>query len=310
MSERTQLPIRNLRRAGIAAVVGGLLFGALAVLASLNESGISEQYAVFMILVPVVLVIGGTMVVLNAGPIERGRFVKLAVGATVLTIAVIVGWMALIGSGRLPDEPVFVKLLSSSSVAAIGMCIAIQLFAAEVRTSLLRGAFVALAFWVASYSAWIVLILWTEALQNRIEIVGPATGMLGLFTAVAIICARVVVTWKRQSARSETVAAKPKLRMTCPRCQIEQVHTTGPVRCPKCRFLIVIEIQEPRCECGYLLYQLHGKTCPECGRVIADDQRLKVITPDQTPALSAPPEVLPAPSSARAVSLHEDSTSR
>ena len=29
-----------------------------------------------------------------------------------------------------------------------------------------------------------------------------------------------------------------------------------------------IEIEEPRCACGYLLYRLEGDSCPECGAMV------------------------------------------
>ncbi len=31
-----------------------------------------------------------------------------------------------------------------------------------------------------------------------------------------------------------------------------------------------IEIEESRCECGYLLFHLNASTCPECGRDVED----------------------------------------
>jgi rRNA maturation protein Nop10 len=34
-----------------------------------------------------------------------------------------------------------------------------------------------------------------------------------------------------------------------------------------------VEVEEPRCACGYLLYQLAGDTCPECGRAVAAEDR-------------------------------------
>ena len=72
---------------------------------------------------------------------------------------------------------------------------------------------------------------------------------------------------RRAAAVIESLA-KREIVMTCPRCTAEQRFSNGPCWCTSCKFTMLIEIEEPRCECGYLLYQLQGDACPECGRVI------------------------------------------
>ena len=44
--------------------------------------------------------------------------------------------------------------------------------------------------------------------------------------------------------------------------------TTGLSRCRECGLALTIEVEEPRCVCGYLLYNLAGTSCPECGREV------------------------------------------
>ncbi|MCH7602227.1 MAG: hypothetical protein IIB54_05635, partial [Planctomycetes bacterium] len=53
---------------------------------------------------------------------------------------------------------------------------------------------------------------------------------------------------------------------TCPQCQQWLEAPSGPARCDGCGLRLIIEITEPRCPCGYLLYELKGNVCPECGR--------------------------------------------
>jgi primosomal protein N' len=48
---------------------------------------------------------------------------------------------------------------------------------------------------------------------------------------------------------------------------------SGLAHCRDCGTALLIEVEEPRCECGYLLYRLEGETCPECGREIPVAER-------------------------------------
>lgn len=70
------------------------------------------------------------------------------------------------------------------------------------------------------------------------------------------------------------LASSMPVSMTCPRCNATMVaHSNRESRCPACRLKVRVEIEEPRCSCGYLLYQLESDTCPECGKHIADEDR-------------------------------------
>lgn len=62
--------------------------------------------------------------------------------------------------------------------------------------------------------------------------------------------------------------------MTCPRCHSAvEVQTNRDARCPSCRLKIRVEVEEPRCSCGYQLYKLDSDTCPECGKGIDEQDR-------------------------------------
>ncbi len=62
--------------------------------------------------------------------------------------------------------------------------------------------------------------------------------------------------------------------MTCPRCQSDiEAKSNRETRCGSCRLKVLVEIEEPRCKCGYLLYELESDTCPECGQLIPPDDR-------------------------------------
>lgn len=64
------------------------------------------------------------------------------------------------------------------------------------------------------------------------------------------------------------------IALVCPRCE-KQIRTKSnhETRCENCRLKIRVEVEEPRCRCGYLLYQLESDTCPECGNSINPKDR-------------------------------------
>ena len=62
--------------------------------------------------------------------------------------------------------------------------------------------------------------------------------------------------------------------MTCPRCARPIDAVSGrESRCEGCRLRVRVTLEEPRCACGYLLYELKSDTCPECGREIPEGDR-------------------------------------
>jgi hypothetical protein len=88
---------------------------------------------------------------------------------------------------------------------------------------------------------------------------------------------------RREKLSSESVSQKLRVEMECPRCGAAQSLPAGPAYCGACRFSMLIEIEEPRCQCGYLLYQLKSEACPECGLAIPADKKWGEA------ALSSPP---------------------
>lgn len=62
--------------------------------------------------------------------------------------------------------------------------------------------------------------------------------------------------------------------VTCPRCQSQvDAQSNRETRCSNCRLKVRVEVEEPRCGCGYLLYGLASNQCPECGEPVPDADR-------------------------------------
>jgi hypothetical protein len=121
------------------------------------------------------------------------------------------------------------------------------------------------------------MIWWYDWIERYIddEILARAMGVLSILTA----CGSVVtpILWKVQAMRRagsvESIPIKVKVGIECPRCHAKQSLMTGPTRCTECGLRITIDVEEPRCVCGYLLYHLASDQCPECGRVVDEADR-------------------------------------
>jgi hypothetical protein len=101
------------------------------------------------------------------------------------------------------------------------------------------------------------------------EVLWRSIGVFAILSAVGIIV--IPVLWKLQGLQEQTfttVSKRLALRLTCPRCASEQQISTGSGTCQNCGLRFRIDVEEPRCACGYLLFQLQGERCPECGRLI------------------------------------------
>ena len=138
-----------------------------------------------------------------------------------------------------------------------------------------RGSTVVVS--VAMAATGICLIWWYDFIERFIDDDLIVRGM-GVLLILAI-CGTVItpILWKVEAVKradtSESIPGKLQVAITCPRCRMQQVLRTGPSACSECGLRITIGVQEPRCKCGYLLYQLTGDQCPECGRVIPETDR-------------------------------------
>ena len=87
-----------------------------------------------------------------------------------------------------------------------------------------------------------------------------AAGTLAVFILAAIE--------SRTQPPPVTLPERVALSATCPRCHAACTFVQGESNCPTCGLRVRLDIEEPRCACGYLLYKLDSANCPECGRAV------------------------------------------
>jgi hypothetical protein len=124
------------------------------------------------------------------------------------------------------------------------------------------GVVTLLAAWaLAGLATAMIIGEWDDDLLFRM------LGALGVIDATGSVALLVLLKLRqiRKDRQLETVPGQVELR--CPRCTKLQAVATGAAECGNCGLRFRIEIEEPRClTCGYLLWQLPERRCPECGR--------------------------------------------
>lgn len=95
-------------------------------------------------------------------------------------------------------------------------------------------------------------------------------GVVGILLGAGLTTMIVMSLVERRGRRlsNETVDRRVLVHLNCPRCGTEQDIRAGNAPCSECGLRIAIEVEEPRCVCDYLLHELQGDSCPECGRTI------------------------------------------
>ena len=183
---------------------------------------------------------------------SRGEFISRAAGFTAVTA----GWTTI--TGLLLIMPICVKW-----------------------TILLRRGVIILVTIPAAFGLWATIE--ERSLERAIDLTvgqdffGRLLGVDSILLTTGLITLIVMALAERRNRlhQRESLERRIHVSITCPRCKSEQEVPTGHGKCTKCGLNITIEVDEPRCTCGYLLHELRSQTCPECGR--------KIPTNDQWP---------------------------
>ncbi len=136
-------------------------------------------------------------------------------------------------------------------------------------------------------------VMWTESFEDW---AGKSLAVLSILVSCGTVVTPVLslIEHLRMKQHPRALGKKIFVSLTCPRCGEGQKLAAGKARCGSCGLRINIEVEEPLCECGYLLYELTGDHCPECGREIPETARWIDVS---NASVSAQPVDLSAPTS-------------
>ena len=137
-----------------------------------------------------------------------------------------------------------------------------------------RGTIVVSAMLAATI---VFMIWWWDWIDNYVddELIARGMGVMGILTACGTVITPIV--WKVQAVHRvgsvDSIPSRLRIDIKCPRCKTQQQLRTGPAKCAKCGLRITVQVEEPRCTCGYQLYRLESERCPECGREVPETDR-------------------------------------
>jgi hypothetical protein len=143
------------------------------------------------------------------------------------------------------------------------------------RADSVRRVTIGVSMFLAVYA--VILIWWLDDLDRIIdeEVLARAMGVLAIIAACGTVITPILLKMQtvRHTVGAGAVPLNIDVTIVCPRCHSDQRLKTGERSCTKCGLRIKIELEEPRCECGYLLHKLENNRCPECGRAIDERDR-------------------------------------
>jgi hypothetical protein len=116
---------------------------------------------------------------------------------------------------------------------------------------------------------WLVAVIGSYAIlaDDFDEFTVRMLGAAGVLDACGSLTLVILARLKRVQKIEQLQTTEREIELVCPRCTKRQVVNAGDSKCCECGLKFCIEIEEPRCaRCGYLLWQLTERRCPECGQ--------------------------------------------
>lgn len=122
----------------------------------------------------------------------------------------------------------------------------------------------------------IVLAIANDGFGHYDNLMVRVLAISSIITAGSTIAAGALAFFTPKPGEDEQSSYDTSLhiQITCPRCNTSlKAQSNKDSRCPNCKLKVRVEIKEPRCICGYLLYQLNSDNCPECGKPIQSSEQ-------------------------------------
>jgi hypothetical protein len=253
--ERRWWPI--LSRLGIILFAANFVVFVTIIWSTTSDSVIGREIATTLVLIGYYIV-----AIPPAGLRERGRWLPIAYGA--LVCGVLGFGMALIAIW--PQEAENEWFARLTLVAAVFTCsfshTCLLGFARAVSPNTWIVRATAVCIWIlGAILSHGILVDDLTVFQARIA------GAAGVLDACGSLMLVVLARLRRVQKLERLQTSEKELELICPRCMTRQVVHAGDSKCHECGLKFQIEIEEPRCaRCGYLLWQLTERRCPECGQ--------------------------------------------
>lgn len=226
-----------------------------------------------------VLIVGlhalGAMVLVSLRtPMRRTmQLAMMGLGGSMLLYLLAV-WLSDWLSYRTEDALVKMALLS----LLLGLMLMHRLLICPLRPSMTGGrAAQVIALWSGPLFVGLVLVgMGFERLVRFDGVYIRLVGLAGILVAGSSIAVWVMALMGPKAGDEEPglLGGSVDVALTCPRCGTGVVaRANRECRCDGCRLKVRVQVREPRCACGYLLYQLESDACPECGAGVPEQER-------------------------------------
>ena len=221
----------------------------------------------------------GTLGLFAAAVICRRQVAGFMVAAMTLLAVAMIGWMATVWqgltSGAAPPAAWSVKTLVSCTAVGGVMAMVGYLLTGPAGPRPVRITRWILVISMVVFTFSLLALLWSGWWQRHLEVPAGGVVLAGLVTVLSGLTLTIQTRYLAAARKRRPESLPRRLAMTveCPRCGHEERRVSGISRCTGCELALIVEIEEPRCECGYLLYRLQGDHCPECGRGIEEADR-------------------------------------
>ncbi|RMH30115.1 MAG: hypothetical protein D6692_02565 [Planctomycetota bacterium] len=189
---------------------------------------------------------------------------------SVIWLEGVISWRASDWMVRICGASVFVCLAMVHRMVLGPMRLRAGFGRVVLRTALISGPIVA--------GLIAMMMLW-ENWYDYDELIVRVLGVSAIVAAGSSVATGVVWFFERRPEHDEPglIGEGVPVELACPRCgSMIRGRSNRECRCEGCRLKVRVEVEEPRCACGYLLYQLVGDVCPECGRAVAAEDRWAV----------------------------------
>lgn len=246
--------------------IGAILFAIAFATGYQNVSG-------FLWNLPVILmdfaVCAGAGLALGIQRSNRPRFKAASVAAAMLLWVLFIPALFNVDLTNLPDRwyrHVLGALVLLVSVFGIWTTAAMPLLAIEPQTRLLRilkrAAWV---IWIAAAVMWVIYYFEDTYLKLDDTPIRAALVFMSAAALISMFCLfGALYLAPSQGSRAQPIQIA---RVFCPRCGATcDSNQFDRCTCAQCHLPIELDRREPRCACGYLLMNLNGTTCPECGK--------------------------------------------
>jgi hypothetical protein len=217
---------------------------------------------------------------------DHGRFARWMRSATIVGWLSVLVWLfmvwfeAALGSNGMEVTSRIAGALSLYAVWSIFSAVTLAPRGGGTMTAIVRWSVFGLATgWSAITEFAIVEPDVAEMVVNAIgeqwvgRIVAASAVVIGAGTLAQPVLIRIAGAAPQESAIR---GRRAKVALGCPRCGRQcELETNTDAKCAACQLAIRVEVDEPRCACGYLLFGLETATCPECGAAVPESLHWK-----------------------------------